>query len=74
MAGTAYAVYFVLSAVLATIIAAAIAGIRQRYLGPRIVHSSADGLDALKHSDPLTTLSVSLTNLRRGLPARPRTT
>ncbi len=67
MAGTAYAVYFVLSAVLATIIAAAIAGIRHRYLGPRIAHTSADGLDALKQSDPLTTLSTSLSNLRRGL-------
>ena len=68
MAGTAYAVYFVISAVLATIIAAAIAGIRHRYLGPRIAHTSADGLDALKQTDPLTTLSTSLSNLRRGLP------
>lgn len=72
MAGTAYAVYFVFSAVLATIIAAAIAGIRHRYLGPRTTHkaahSSTDGLDALKHTDPLTTFTTSLTNLRRGLP------
>ena len=68
MAGTAYAVYFIFSAVLATIIAAAIAGIRQRYLGPRIAHTNADGLDALKQTDPLSTLSVSLSNLRRGFP------
>ena len=72
MAGTAYAVYFVFSAVLATIIAAAIAGIRHRYLGPHsantTAHTSADGLDALKHTDPLTTFTTSLANLRRGLP------
>ena len=67
MAGTAYAGYFILSAVLATIIAAAIAGIRQRYLGPRISHTNADGLDALKQTDPLSTLSVSISNLRRGI-------
>ncbi len=67
MAGTAYAVYFIFSAVLATIIAAAIAGIRQRYLGPKTLSSSADGLDALKQTDPLSTLSVSLSNLHRGI-------
>ena len=96
MAGTAYAVYFIFSAVLATIFAAAIATINNRLLpnsrvspihggnvrqdkgGPKRSEGRAqseatmqetldptDGLDALKHSDVISTLSTSLRNLRR---------
>lgn len=69
MAGTAYAGYFILSAVLATIFAATVGGIRQR-LSSNVSSSSdsdADGLDGLKHTDPLSTLKISLSNLRRDL-------
>ena len=82
MAGTAYAVYFIFSAVLATIFAAAIATINNRlFPNPRVspIHGGnvrqdkggptrsepTDGLDALKHSDAISTLSTSLRNLRR---------
>ena len=88
MAGTAYAVYFIFSAVLATIFAAAIATINNRLFpnprvspmnggnvrqdkgGPKRSEGRAqseptDALDALKHSDAISTLSTSLRNLRR---------
>ena len=101
MAGTAYAVYFIFSAVLATIFAAAIATINNRlFPNPRVSPARGgnvrqdkggptrdegnvryrdkvseattletlgptDGLDALKHSDAISTLSTSLRNLRR---------
>ena len=82
MAGTAYAVYFIFSAVLATVFAAAIATINNRlFPNPRVspIHGGnvrqdkggpkrsepTDGLDALKHSDAISTLSTSLRNLRR---------
>ena len=88
MAGTAYAVYFVLSAVLATIFAAIIGTInlrkfpspsrsegdaansspfsKGRYRGvPQGEPEPADGLDALKINDPITTLKSSLSNLRK---------
>ena len=88
MAGTAYAVYFIFSAVLATIFSAVLATINNRLLpnsrvspihggnvrqdkgGPkrsegRAQSESTDGLDALKHSDAISTLSTSLRNLRR---------
>ncbi len=70
MAGTAYAVYFVLSAVLATIFAAIIGTINirlspsfRRGLGGGHAEVS-DGLDALKTNDPSTALKSSLSNLR----------
>ena len=82
MAGTAYAVYFIFSAVLATIFAAVLATIKNRlFPNPRVspIHGGnvrqdkggpkrsepTDGLDALKHSDAISTLSTSLRNLRR---------
>ncbi len=77
MAGTAYAVYFVASAVLATIFASIIGAINLR-LSPlrsegdawseantQAVTEPADGLDALKTADPITTLKSSLNNLRQ---------
>ncbi len=67
MAGTAYAIFFVLSAVLATLFAASLAGIRRRYLGPKSVPTDADGLDALKQTDALTALAISFASLRRNL-------
>lgn len=67
MAGTAYAGYFILSAVLATIFAAIVGGIRQRLSGNVSSPSNADGLDGLKHTDPLSTLRISFSNLRRDL-------
>ena len=78
MAGTAYAVFFVLSAVLATLFAAVIGTINTRlFSSPSRSEGDAwseaitqgvpepiDGLDALKTTDPLTTLKSSLRNLR----------
>ena len=75
MAGTAYAVFFVLSAVLATCFAAAIGTINNRLFpspsrskGDAItegVSKPTDGLDALKTTNPLTTLKSSLRNLHQ---------
>ncbi|MXZ03221.1 MAG: hypothetical protein F4Y88_05990 [Chloroflexi bacterium] len=79
MAGTAYAVFFVLSAVLATFFAAAIGTINNRLfpspsrsegdawseaITQRVPEPTGDGLDALKNTDTLTTLKSSLRNLR----------
>ena len=79
MAGTAYAVYFVVSAVLATLFAAIIGAINIR-LSPSPSRSegdawseaitqgmpeSTDGLDILKNNDPITTFKSSLSNLRQ---------
>ena len=73
MAGTAYAIYFVLSAVLATFFAAAIGAINVRLSRSESPHavqddgneSPSDGLDALTRSDAFTTLSTSLRELRK---------
>ena len=70
MAGTAYAAYFILSAVLATIFAAAIGAFNVRIMDSPSFRRGlggghTDGLDALKHSDAISTLSTSLRNLRR---------
>ena len=67
MAGTAYAVLFVISAISATIFAAAIgtANTRLSASPSRNDGDDIDGLDALKYSDPLTTLKSSLRNFRQ---------
>ena len=79
MAGTAYAVFFILSAVLATCFAAAIGTINNRLFLPSSrskedscseaitqgMPESTDGLDALKTTNPLTTLKSSLRNLHQ---------
>ncbi len=75
MAGTAYAVYFVISAVLATLFAAIIGTITIRIYTNESPSSRRglgggdaavpDGLDALKNNDPLTALRSSLHNLRK---------
>ena len=79
MAGTAYAVYFVLSAVLATLFAAIIGTINLRTFPPpsrsegdawseaitQGVPEPTGGLDALKNNDPITTLKSSLSNLSK---------
>ncbi len=69
MAGTAYAVFFVLSAILATLFAAAMGAFNVRIMdspsfrrGLRGGHT--DGLDAMKQTDAISTLSCSLRNLR----------
>ncbi|MXX92336.1 MAG: hypothetical protein F4Y63_02635 [Chloroflexi bacterium] len=79
MAGTAYAVFFVLSAVLTTLFAAVIGTINNRlFPSPSRSEGDAwseaitqgggeptgDGLDALKTTSPLTTFKSSLHNLR----------
>ena len=71
MAGTAYAVFFLLSAVLATLFAAIIGAINMRILRSRdqIGESSPssarlDGLDALSHTDAVSAMFASLENLR----------
>ena len=78
MAGTAYAIFFVLSAILATCFAAAIGAINTRLASPpsrseadawseaitQRVPEPTDGLDALKTTYPLTTFTSSLRNLR----------
>lgn len=88
MAGTAYASFFILSAVLATLFAAVIGTIntrlfpspsrsernvdtsspisKGRYRGvSQEVHEPNEGLDVLKHSDAISTLSSSLRNFRK---------
>ena len=86
MAGTAYAVFFVLSAVLATLFAAAIGAFNVRIMDSPSFRrrleggddaanppsfrrglggGHTDGLDALKSTNPLTTLKSSLRNLRQ---------
>ncbi len=70
MAGTAYAVFFVLSAVLATLFAAAIGAFNVRIMDSPSFRRGLggghiDGLDALKSTNPLTTLKSSLRNLRQ---------
>ena len=68
MAGTAYAVFFVLSAVLATLFAAAIGAFNVRIMDSPSFRRGlggghTDGLDALKTTSPLTTFKSSLHNL-----------
>ena len=64
MAGTAYAVFFVLSAILATLFAAAVGTINTRRLAkPSNPHPNTDGLDALKHHNPYETLTASIRHL-----------
>ena len=79
MAGTAYAIFFVLSAVLATLFAAVIGAINVRLFpspsrsegdawreaNTHGVPEPVDGLDALKTTDPLTTFISSLRNLHQ---------
>ena len=76
MAGTAYAVFFVLSAVLATLFAAAVGALNVRIFrnssSPSFKSGSGgcddepvDGLEALKQTDAFSTLTRSLRNLRR---------
>ncbi len=73
MAGTAYAVFFVLSAVMATIFAAVVGASNVRILNPSssrrgLGGGSNDipsGLDALKQTDVISTLFASLRVLHR---------
>ena len=79
MAGTAYAVFFVLSAVLATLFATAIGTINNRLfpspsrsegdawseaITQGVLEPTGDGLDILKTTSPLTAFKSSLHNLR----------
>ncbi len=72
MAGTAYAVFFVLSAILATLFAAIVGAINIRIIDSPSFRrglgggdaKATDGLGALKHSDALATLTGSLNQLR----------
>lgn len=76
MAGTAYAIYFVLSAVLATLFAAIIGAINFRLFRSKTPgapeengdEATLDGLDALKNSDAFATLTRSLKELRNDGP------
>ena len=73
MAGTAYAGFFVLSAVTATIFAAVVGALNVRILNRSTSrrglgggeNDTSDGLDALKQTDAISTLTASLRALRR---------
>ena len=70
MAGTAYFVFFIFAAVLATLAATIIGTIQQKLSTPISDPQPSDGvnpdgLDALKQIDPLATFVGSLRNLRR---------
>ena len=66
MAGTAYAVFFVISAVLATLFAAAIGTLTTRFFAKHHARSgNSDGLDALKDTDAISTFAISLRALRQ---------
>ncbi len=73
MAGTAYAVFFVLAAVMATIFAAVVGALNVRILNPSSSrrglgggrNETPGGLDTLKQTDAISTLSESLRVLHR---------
>ena len=73
MAGTAYAVFFVLSAVMATIFAAVVGALNVRILNPSSSrrglgggsNDTPGGLDTLKQTDVISTLFASLRALLR---------
>ena len=73
MAGTAYAVFFVLSAVMATIFAAVVGALNVRILNPSSSrrglgggrNDTTGGLDTLKQTDVISTLFASLRALLR---------
>ena len=73
MAGTAYAVFFVLSAVMATIFAAVVGALNVRILNPSSSrrglgggsNDTLGGLDILKQTDVISTLFASLRVLHR---------
>ena len=66
MAGTAYAGFFILSAVLATVFAAIVGTLNLRFAGDadRSNERDSDGLDALKSDNPISALVVSVRKLR----------
>ena len=66
MAGTTYAGFFLLSAVLATLFAAAVGILTTRFFAKKNVGSvQSDGLDALKDTDAISTFAISLRALRQ---------
>ena len=74
MAGTAYAIVFMLSAVLATTFAAIVGALNVRIWNPPSFRRGpgagpADGLDALKQTDVISTFASSSRNLLRNAKA-----